>query len=143
MAIKLYVAGPMQGRPGFNFAAFDEAAAAIRAMGFEVISPAEMDQKRNPEAYERARKCPHGIPSAENTGGLTWAQILGGDIVVVADEVQGLALLPGWEGSSGARLEVFVGLIRHKLFGLYHPEDRSLQFVEEDHVRSTLRDHLP
>jgi hypothetical protein len=40
---RVYIAGPMRGIPEFNFPAFD-AAARGRAMGLEIISPAELDR---------------------------------------------------------------------------------------------------
>lgn len=40
-----YVAGPMRGLPAFNFPAFDKAAALLRAKGWKVISPAEIDRE--------------------------------------------------------------------------------------------------
>ena len=37
---RIYVAGPMSGLPAFNFPAFHEAAADLRACGFDVVNPA-------------------------------------------------------------------------------------------------------
>src|SRR5882762_7473416 len=90
---KLYLAGPMSDIPGYNFPAFEAATAELRAQKFEVISPAEKDKERDPEAYERARNSPDGKWKPSDTGGLTWAQILSKDIIIVADEVDGLAML--------------------------------------------------
>ena len=39
-ARRLYVAGPMTGLPDHNYPAFAEAAARLRAVGYEVESPA-------------------------------------------------------------------------------------------------------
>jgi hypothetical protein len=141
--MRLYLAGPMQNIPGYNFPAFETATAVLRSMGFEVISPAEKDKERNPEAYERASRSPDGVWKSEDAGGLTWAQILAEDIVIVSDQVDGLALLPGWERSSGARLEAFVGLLRKKRFAIYHPEFRSLKFVSSDFIREILKGNMP
>jgi hypothetical protein len=139
---KLYVAGPMQNHPRYNFPAFIEASKALRKLGYEVISPEEKDKERNPEAWEKAYNSPDGFWKTEDTGGLTWAQILAGDIVIVSDEVDGIALLPGWEKSSGARLEAFVGLLRGKSFGFYHP-DEGFFWTSRSAVRDQLMRNMP
>jgi len=141
--IKLYLAGPMSDIPGYNFPAFEAATAELRAQKFEVISPAEKDKERNPEAYEIARRSPDGKWNPTDTGGLTWAQILAGDIIIVADQVDAVALLPGWEKSSGARLEAFVGLLRKKRFALYSPVLHELSWVSNDFIRKIIKDNMP
>lgn len=78
----VYIAGPMTGLPDFNFPAFHAAAAKLRAIGFEVENPAE-----NP---------------APSCG--TWLAYMRMAVVQVA-KVDALVMLPGWEKSSGARVE--------------------------------------
>lgn len=140
---KLYLAGPMSDIPGYNFPAFEAATAELRAQKFEVISPAEKDKERDPEAYERARNSPDGKWKPSDTGGLTWAQVLSKDIIIVADEVDGLAMLPGWEKSSGARLEAFVGLLRKKRFAIYSPVLHELSWVSNDYIRGIIKGNMP
>lgn len=84
--MKIYIAGPMTGLPEFNRPAFMAAAEHLRASGLEVINPAELfggDQSLPWSAYMR-----EGI-----------AAVLKSDCVRV---------LPGWENSKGAKLEVAV-----------------------------------
>lgn len=81
----LYLAGPMTGLPEFNYPAFDAAAAQLREAGVVVESPAEPGQVPGWTAEQYYRR------------GL--AQMLRSDAV---------ATLPGWENSTGARLEVAV-----------------------------------
>jgi uncharacterized protein DUF4406 len=77
-----YLAGPMSGLPDFNYPAFSKTAAALRARGFTVINPAE-----NPRQ------------------GGSWAEYMRDSLVMVSG-ADAVALLPGWEASKGARLEV-------------------------------------
>jgi hypothetical protein len=79
---RIYIAGPMTGLPEFNFPAFHEAAAKLRAQGFEVENPAE-----NPEP-------PCG----------SWLAYMRMAVAQVA-KVDTVALLPGWESSRGAKVE--------------------------------------
>ena len=54
--MKTYISGPMTGLPDLNFPAFHEAAAYLRAKGFDVINPAEHDQSPGLEWHEYLRK---------------------------------------------------------------------------------------
>lgn len=79
---KLYLSGPMSGRPEHNFPLFHKQAAFLRANGFAVINPAEMN--------------------AENK---TWSEYLIADLSLMF-HCDTIALLPEWETSKGARLEL-------------------------------------
>jgi hypothetical protein len=84
--VKLYLSGPMTGRPGFNYPAFHDAAARLRGAGHEVFNPAESfggDTSLPRDVYMR-----HDLE-----------QLL---------QVEAVAVLPGWEASHGATLEVRV-----------------------------------
>jgi len=95
--MRIYVAGPMRGMPGGNFAAFDEAARVLRAMGHEVFSPAEADRALgvSEEMYEADF-------AAQDLAG-----VMREDLRQVLD-ADGVVLLDGWDQSSGARLERIV-----------------------------------
>lgn len=81
----IYLSGPMTGLPEFNFPAFHAAAKALRACGYDVANPAEINA---------------------TTDG-TWQSYLRKDIKALCD-CDALALLPGWEQSPGAHLELHV-----------------------------------
>lgn len=85
MATRLYVAGPMTGLHEFNYPAFRAAAADLIGKGYAVEDPST-NVNPTPDDY-------HGWLRA----GL--AQLI---------QCDGVALLEGWEGSGGARLEVNV-----------------------------------
>ena len=107
-SMKIYVAGPMTGIPQFNFPAFDAAAADLRQMGYFVVSPAEMD---NEETRAMAMASPDGAQGSGSSKGETWGDFLARDVKLVADEVDAIAVLPGWDKSRGARLETFVAFL--------------------------------
>lgn len=80
---KLYVAGPMTGYKDFNFPAFAAAAADLRAAGYEVINPAELN--------------------AGNDG--DWLACMRNDIAALVT-CDGVAALPFWTNSKGANIEI-------------------------------------
>lgn len=114
--MKYYLAGPMTGVPQFNFPLFHSAAAALRANGYDIISPAETD---SPSVQKAAMASPDGKLQGKEIAGETWGEILAKDVILVADQVDGIVFLPDWERSRGARLEAFVGLLTGKDFAWY------------------------
>lgn len=81
-----YISGPMSGHLDFNFPAFTEKARELRAEGKTVISP-------------------HELPGEEL--GHPWEWYLRRDLKALMDCTH-VQLLPGWETSRGAQLEVYV-----------------------------------
>jgi hypothetical protein len=106
----------MSGRPQFNFPAFFQAAEDLRRDGFEVVSPAEID---NAEDKAAALASPDGDMRAINSS-KTWGDFLARDVKLLADTgIQGIVFLPGWATSKGAKLEAFVGLLQGFKFWEY------------------------
>src|ERR1700692_1729160 len=99
--MKLYLAGPMRGIPDFNFPAFHEAAAQLRAMGHEVFSPAEKDIENHGDIF--ASK--DGNESDAEKHGFNLRDALGMDLAYICGHADGVALLDGWERSKGAVAE--------------------------------------
>lgn len=88
-ANRVYLAGPMTGIADFNYPAFNAMADQLRAAGYQVENPAD-----------------HGIiPGAQ------WADYMAYDLTRLG-LCGKIALLPGWERSEGAKLEV---QIAHRL----------------------------
>lgn len=79
---RVYISGPMTGHAEMNYPAFETAAKQLRALGYVVVSPHEL----NPQA------------------GLCYEDCMRADILalLLCDAV---ALLPGYENSKGANLE--------------------------------------
>lgn len=84
---RIYIAGPMSGLAELNFPAFHAEAAKLRALGFDVVNPAEINAD----------------PS------MGWVECMRRDIaeLVTCDAVR---LLPGWENSRGAKVEAGLAL---------------------------------
>lgn len=95
---KVYLAGPMRGIPEYNFPAFLAAARDLRHKGYEVLSPAEADLEEDAETTK--------LTEAEATA--KFRHFMTRDMRMVL-ESEGVAVLPGWENSTGALMEVFVG----------------------------------
>tara|TARA_B100000929_G_scaffold45931_1_gene32664 strand:- start:204 stop:533 length:330 start_codon:yes stop_codon:yes gene_type:complete len=83
---RIYISGPMTGLPGLNREAFYQAAKELRALGFEVSNPAENDG-------------PGEL--------LSWEEYMRTDLIDML-KCDTIALLPGWEASKGAHLELHV-----------------------------------
>jgi hypothetical protein len=81
----VYLCGPMTGLPGFNFQAFNAAAARLRVTGLRVVNPAEL----NPD------------PNA------SWETCLRTDLRAMLTCAT-ITHLPGWEKSPGTHLETHV-----------------------------------
>jgi len=107
MTARWYIAGPMTGLPDLNFPAFHERAAELRAAGFEVENPAEI----NPD------------PSAG------WEACMRKDIPRLCT-CDAILLLPGWEKSRGARLEALIARELGLMVVEYHPEGASAPRAE-------------
>jgi len=86
----LYLSGPMAGVPGHNVPLFTEATAVLRREGHSVLSPHEIS------------------PPGESR---TWEEALRRDLIAMLkyDDIA-IVLLPGWSGSRGAKLELYVAV---------------------------------
>jgi hypothetical protein len=97
--MKAYIAGPMTGLPDWNYPAFFEAADELKAYGFEVMNPAS----HNGESLEEAL---HLVGTPENPNH-PWSFYMRRDIERLA-HADLVCLLPRWQHSRGARIEVQV-----------------------------------
>ena len=105
--MKVYLAGPMRGRPYFNFPEFAKATEMLRGLGHEVFSPAEADIAR--AGYDYSGMCPKGThEEAKEAIGFTIRLALAEDINWICLRAEAIALLPGWTDSKGASAEYHV-----------------------------------
>lgn len=83
--MRIYVSGPMSGVKDMNFPAFNDAAAKLRALGHEVVNPAELGEHDDWQ----------------------WSDYLKRDIVELL-KCEVILMLPNWADSRGASLEKYV-----------------------------------
>lgn len=100
---KFYLSGPMRGYPKFNFPAFDAARDAGRARGFGVMSPADMDRELGHTEDDSL----DAINTPENQRRFA-ARDCAALLALKAENGDGIALLPGWEKSTGAVAELML-----------------------------------
>lgn len=102
---RVYLSGPMSGIADNNFPAFHAWAALLRSQDYDVVSPAEIQEAG------------------------TWELCLRNDLRELCT-CDGIALMPGWENSKGANLELHVA---HRLgMKVIH---LPLQFDLVEHLR--------
>lgn len=92
--VKLYVAGGMSGIKDLNFPAFHAETARLRALGFDVINPAEINNENPADALTMT---PEQLISH-------WRKCMRADITKLM-ECDGIVMLDGWTASKGATLE--------------------------------------
>lgn len=85
-APRVYISGPMRGLPEFNYPAFHRLAAILRGRGFAAFNPAEQ------------------FAGATD---LEWQTYMRHDLSALL-ECDAVCVLPGWENSTGALVEVAV-----------------------------------
>lgn len=85
---RVYLAGPMTGIVEHNYPAFHRAAVEYRALGFDVVSPAEI----------------HG-----NDFGKTFDEYMAADLAAL-ETCGKIVLLEGWQNSKGAKMELAYAL---------------------------------
>jgi len=99
--MKIYLSGPMSGYHDMNREAFKNATLDLRQQGHEVTNPVETD-------------------CAVDSG--RWSDFLKKDIALLTT-CDTVVVLPGWEDSKGARLEVFTAFdLGLAIYRYWHPK---------------------
>ncbi len=125
--LNIYIAGPMTGIPKFNYPAFFDAERILnysRPVGggkFKVFKPMDWMTTREISA---AMANESGTGHAE----FSYEQALLNDFkILLTEDIRAIALLPGWQASRGAKIEVFIGLSTSKVF--YNVDIKGVQKV--------------
>lgn len=88
-----YLSGPISGDIESNTRKFVEACVELRARGYKIVSPVEVCD----EQLATTKQAPD------------WQWYMRRDIeAMVSDEVEGIIMLPGWENSRGAKVELSI-----------------------------------
>ena len=102
--MKIYLAGPMRGKPEFNFPAFFRVTARLREAGHEVFNPAEKDNEKHGTDISKGNQ-EGRVDVAASQHGFSLREALGADLAWICAEAEAVALLPGWRNSKGATAE--------------------------------------
>lgn len=115
--MSVYIAGPMRGIPQHNFPAFDTAKTRLQDAGYFVTSPADLDRSLGIEADIRDEEFSNDL--------LRSCMKLDTTAITRCTH---LALLPGWEESSGCRPEIVLA----NLLGLEFIDAETLKPIERE-----------
>lgn len=97
-SLTCYLAGGMQGILRYNEESFTKGAASLRAYGITVISPFEID-------LEKGYLVEAGDGTLVQCSDFDYEAVLADDFKII-ENVDFVALLPGWQNSLGAKREV-------------------------------------
>ena len=101
--MRIYVAGPMRGRPQFNFPTFNAVTKYLRDQGHDVFNPAERDIEMHGAVPFMSSET-GDMKDIEHTG-LSVRDVLAFDLGWLCRDAEAILMLPGWETSMGATAE--------------------------------------
>ena len=102
----IYIAGPMRGRPNWNYDAFFKAEQQLKASGWNVVNPATLDENYEdtkdlgtPEDFDPTKNKYHKDVNR---------RIMRRDVDVICDQCGAIYMLNDWEVSRGACAEFYL-----------------------------------
>ena len=99
----IYISGPMSGLPRSEYQRkFREAERILHRHGYGCINPCRVLACRWPWIYKAMEFC-LGHSKA-------YALILAYDLLLLMTRADGIAMLPGWQASRGAKIENYVSM---------------------------------
>jgi len=101
---RVYIAGPMQGIPEFNFPTFNAVAFCLRQDGSTVFNPAERDIERHGGVDISKGNTTGSLAVAKGEHKFDLRQALREDTDFICG-CDAIVMLPGWEKSNGAQAE--------------------------------------
>ena len=120
MKKRIYIAGPMRGKPDYNYPAFNEAAEKLRCDGWDVENPADISDRFGPQdeiakSFLFMDADPTCVPPELSMRdyirqkGRLARKLVAYELGVVAS-CDAIYLLKGWENSEGTRAELHTAL---------------------------------
>jgi hypothetical protein len=97
----------MTGYPNYNFAAFDEARDKLIALGYDVISPADVDRDSGFDGLYEFDYSHEPVCHNDNS----MKEVIERDVAAILSikiKYDGIILLPGWGDSKGAHAELYL-----------------------------------
>ena len=103
----IYIAGPMRGKPNWNYDAFNKAEKILSENGWNVINPATLDTNyqetaeldATPDSFD-----PDENPKHKDAN----RRIMKRDVDAICDECDAIFMLKGWQNSQGACAEFYL-----------------------------------
>lgn len=85
-----YISGPMTGKPKFNYPYFRTIATSLRGIGYNILSPAEIDSGAQLEKNQKEKPYSYWLKKA----------------MLMMCNADAIIMLEGWTQSKGARREL-------------------------------------
>jgi len=123
MPKKIYIAGPMRGKPYFNFPEFDKAKERLLSLGYDVYSPADADRAAGfdpftmPSDYDWTK-----LPEGEGWNLKTIAKRCCDAIF----DCDGVYLLNGFQSSRGSQAEIALAVWLGLPYSFQYSQDHFL-----------------
>jgi len=121
---RVYVAGPMQGKPEFNFPTFNAVAWALREQGHIIFNPAERDIERHHGVDISKGNNEGSLDKVKSTHGFSLREALAEDTNFICLVANTIIMLPGWEKSNGAQAE-------HRLAVALQSEGMEVEYLDQ------------
>ena len=112
--MRVYISGPMTGKPDNNFSEFEYSAYRLRGDGHFVINPAELSELYGtPEELEKSFRAMYNLPRKDGVLQMEYMAhesylaraVMDADLAAVRS-CDAIYLLRGWETSRGAKKEL-------------------------------------
>jgi nucleoside 2-deoxyribosyltransferase len=103
----IYIAGPMRGKPNWNYEEFNRAEGMMSKLGWEVINPATLDTNSR-ETQDLDCSSVNFDPDTNSVHREVNRKIMKRDLDAICDSCDAIYMLEGWQMSQGACAEFYL-----------------------------------